>query len=167
MSVPAGIRKSGPWQICYSGLMSTQAINSQYYLDRQAHLSVFHQRTGLIITGAGSKRQPELATFTEKLLGQVVHMPVSTRLQMNEQQDRLSLAYNTFFADVYVPAPSEQELSVRFSITGKGRPAEEARLTLQLVLKAGETLETRAGQKIRLGAERIELGPQELSGWIR
>ena len=92
MSVPAGIRKAGPWQLCLSGLMSTQAINSQFYLDRQGHISVFHQRLGLIITGANSKRQPELATFSEKLPGQTVHMPISTRLQMSDAQDRLSLA---------------------------------------------------------------------------
>lgn len=168
MSVPAGIRKMGPWQVSLSGLISTQAINSQFYLDRQGHISVFHQRLGLIITGANSKRQPELATFSEKLLGgQVVHMPISTRLQMSEQQDRLSLAYNTFFSDLYVPTPSDSKLSLRFAITGRGRPAEDSRLTLQLCLKAGEVLETGAGKKITLGAERIELGPAELGGLIR
>jgi hypothetical protein len=167
MSIPAGIRKTGPWQVALSGLMSTQAINSQFYLDRQGHISVFHQKLGLIITGANSKRQPELATFSETLLGQTVHMPISTRLQMSESQDRLSLAYNTFFTDLHIPAPSETELTLSFAITGRGRPAEDPRLNLQLCLKAGETLETGAGRKITLGSERIELAPAELGGWIR
>ncbi len=167
MSVPAGIRKTGPWQVCLSGLMSTQAINSRFYLDRQGNISIFHQKLGLIITGANSKRQPELATFSEKLLGEVVHMPISTRLQMSEGKDRLSLAYNTFFSDLYVSAPSDTELSFRFSIAGKGRPADDARLTLQLCLKAGETLETGSGRKIVLGPDRMELQPSELGGWIR
>jgi hypothetical protein len=149
------------------GLMSTQAINSQFYLDRQGHISVFHQRLGLIITGANSKRQPELATFSETLLGQTAHMPISTRLQMSEAQDRLSLAYNTFFSDLYVPAPSENELTLRFAITGRGRPADDPRLTLQLCLRVGETLETGAGRKIALGAAKIELSPEEIGGWIR
>ena len=35
------------------------------------------------------------------------------------------------------------------------------------MLKAGETLETGAGKNIALGAERIELGPAEIGGWIR
>src|SRR5262245_19892004 len=82
LSVPAGIRKSGPWVVSLSGLVSTQAINSQFYLDRQGHFSVFHEELGLIITGANSKRQPELATLTEQLPGQLIHMPLSTRLQM-------------------------------------------------------------------------------------
>ncbi len=167
MSVPAGIRKSGPWQVALSGIMSTQALNNQYYLDRQGHLSVFHQKAGLIITGAGSKRQPELATFTERVMGQTIHMPVSTRLQMGEQEDRLSLAYNTFFSDLFVPAPSKDELALRFRITARGESPENARLTLQLVLKAGETLETGAGRKIKLDAEKVELGPEQIGGWIR
>ncbi len=164
MMIPAGVRKTGAWQVAYSGIMNSQAINSQFYLDRQGHLSIFHQQLGLIITGANSKRQPELATFSEKLPGQTVHMPISTRLQMSAAQDRLSLAYNTFFSDLYVPTPSARALSLRFVITGRGRPADEPTLTLQLCLHAGETLETGAGQKIKLGAERIAL--QDLGGWI-
>ena len=153
--------------VCLSGLISTQAINNQYYLDRQGHLSVFHTKTGLILTGANSKRQPELATLSEKLLGQVVHMPISSRLDMGEEQDRLSLAYNTFFSELYVTKPSETALSFHFSNTGRGRPADDPRLTLQLCLKHGETLETATGRKITLGRDRIELSPDDLGGWIR
>ncbi|MCX6620593.1 MAG: hypothetical protein NTY38_05865, partial [Acidobacteria bacterium] len=91
LEIPAGIRKTGPWMVCLSGLISTQAVNNQYYLDRQGHLSIFHARTGLIITGAGSKRQPELATFSETLGGQVVHMPIASHLDMDSRQDRLAL----------------------------------------------------------------------------
>lgn len=166
MTIPAGIRKTGSWQVCLSGIMNTQAINSQFYLDRQGHISVFHQKLGLIITGANSKRQPELATFSEKLMGQTVHMPISTRLQMSDERDRLSLAYNTFFSDLYVPTPTERELTLRFVITGRGRPADDPQLTLQLCLKPGETMETGAGRKITLSAERIELQPADLGGWI-
>ena len=167
MTVPAGIRKTGPWQVCLSGLISTQAINSRFYLDRQGNVSVFHEKLGLIITGANSKRQPELATFSERLKGQVVHMPISSRLQMSDQQDRLSLAYNTFFSDLYVPPPSEAELRLRFVVTGKGSPPEQPKLTLQLCLKAGEPLETGAGKKLTVDTERIELGPADLGGLIR
>ncbi len=96
-----------------------------------------------------------------------VHLPISTRLHLGEPQDRLSLAYNTFFADLFVPPPSENELTLRFRITQRGEAADSARLTLQLVLKTGEALETGAGEKITLGADRIELGPAELGGRIR
>ena len=63
-----------------------------------------------------------------------------------------------------MPPPSERELSLRFVITGRGRPADDPQLTLQLCLKAGEVLETGAGKKITLGTDRITL--PDLGGWI-
>ena len=167
MNIPASIRKTGSWMVCLSGVINTQAVNNQFYLDRQAHLSVFHKKLGLIISGANSKRQPELATFTEKLGDQIFYMPVSSRLQMSDQQDRLSLAYNTFLVDLYVPTPSENEVKFRFVKTGKGTPAEETRLNLQLVLKAGEALVTGMGKQILLGTDPVELQPADLGGRVR
>lgn len=167
MAIPAGIRKTGPWLVTLSALIAPQAVLQQFYLDRQAHVSVFHEKTGLIVTGANSKRQPELATFFEKLSGQTVHMPISSRLQMGEQEDRLALAYNTFFSELHVPAPAEKRMELRFVITGRGVPADVAQLNLQLVLKEGETLETGAGKKYVLGKEPLELSPQDLGGSIR
>jgi hypothetical protein len=164
MQVPAGIRKVGPWVMCLSGLVSTQAVKNQFYLDRQANLSVFHKKSGLIISGANSKRQPELATFLERTGSEVFHLPISSRLQMAEGNDRLSLAYNTFFADLYLSVTQSNDVALRFVISGKGRPPDEARLNLQLCLKAGENLETGTGQKFTLGAGRIELSPELLGG---
>jgi hypothetical protein len=167
LSVPAGIRKSGSWVVSLSGLISTQALNSQFYHDRQGHLSIFHDQVGLIITGANSKRQPELATLTEQLPGQLIYMPLSSRLQMSETQDRLSLGFNTFFVDLLVPTPSEKRLSFRFVITGRGDPAPQQYLNLQLCLKAGDILETAAGKKFVLDAQHVELSPADIGGWIR
>jgi len=166
MSIPAGIRKTGPWVVALSGVINTQSL-SQFYLDRQSSVSVFHEKYGLIISGANSKRQPELATFSEKIEGQIFHLPLSSRLQMEEREDRLSLSYQTFFSDLYVPAPSEKELRLRFVLTGRGTPAEETKLNVQLCLKAGEILETGAGKRIVLGTERVELSPEDLRGEIR
>ena len=166
-SVPAGISKSGAWVVSLSGLISPQAVHSQFYLDRQAHLSIFHDKLGLIISGANSKGQPELATFEEKFLGKVYNMPMSSRLKMSADTNRLSLGYNTFFTDLYMPSHPQKELSFRFVITGMGETAEEARLNLQLCLKAGEMIETATGKKFLLGEEKIELSPEEIGGWIR
>jgi hypothetical protein len=167
MTVPAGIRKTGPWVVCLSGIISTQSPTSRFYLDRQANLSVFHSKLGLIITGANSKRQPELATFSEKIRNEVFHMPMSSRLAMSDARDRLSLAYSTFFSDLYVPTPSDRDVSLRFVIAGKGSPPDEAALHLQLVLKPGEILETAAGRNITVSAARTDLSPDAIGGEIR
>ena len=163
MSVPAGIRKTGPWVICLSGIIATQAPGNQFYLDRQSNLSVFHQKCGLVITGANSKRQPELASIVEEAGGQICHMPMSSRLEMTDREDRLSLAYNTFFLVLGVPPPSDNRASFAFAVT-PGSHMANSRLTLQLVLHAGEILETENGPSIRLDEKQHEL---DVGGWIR
>ena len=153
--------------VSLSGIIDTPAPTSQFYLDRQSRVSVFHNQLGLIISGANSKRQPELATFVEKIEGQVHHLPLSSRLQTSSQGDRLSVSFNSFFSDLYVDPPSPEAVGLRFVISGRGRPPAEARLTLQLQLKAGEVLETASGEAIRLGPERLELEESRLGAFIR
>jgi hypothetical protein len=167
MSIPASIRKTGPWSVALSGIIDTNAVRNQFYLERQANLSVFHEKLGLIISGGNSKRQPELATFSEKLDFGEFHLPLSSRVQMGDAQDRLSLAYNTFWADVLVPRPAGNALDFKIAITGVNTPAAEARLALQVVLKPGEPLETGAGRRFTVGTERMELSPEDLGGEIR
>ena len=166
MKVPAGIRKTGPWVVSLSGIIAPPVSLNNFFLDRQGNLSVFNKKTGLIISGANSKRQPELATFTEAIGRDSIHMPVSSRLKMSEKLDQLALAYNVFFAVLEVPRPSEKELKFRFVTTYKWGDAE-SRFNLQLMLKSGETLETGTGKKIILSKEKIELGDEELGGLIR
>jgi hypothetical protein len=170
MKVQAGIRKTGPWMVCLSGLIDTP-IDSQFTLDRQGHLSIYHQKVGLIVTGANSKYQPELATFAERTKspqGQRVNtIPLNSRLRMSDERDRLGLGYPTFFAEAEVPKPAEDRLALRFAITevGRGR-LEDVQLNLQLRLQPGETLET-ARTKIVLDNNRVELLPDQIGGWIR
>src|SRR5262245_56819962 len=166
MKVPAGIRKCGPWVVCLSGLIDTP-IESQFTLDRQGHLSIYHEKLGLIVTGANSKSQPELATFVEKTKDRVTTIPLSSRLRMSDERDRLGLGYSTFFAEAEVSKPTDTQLPFRFAITetGRGRLAD-VQLNLQLVLKAGEALET-ATTKLVLDDKRIELTPEQIGGWIR
>jgi len=165
MRVPAGIRKREPWTIALSGLTSTQPVANQFFLDRQCHLSIFHEKLGLIVSGANSKRQPELATFRETVSGRASHLPISTALRMEHGLDRLSLAYNTFFADLEVLEPSRQHVAFRFAVTEMGQ-VEEGQLAIQLGLRPGELLET-GKTKVMLGPDRVELGPDEVAGLIR
>jgi hypothetical protein len=166
MRVPAGIRKTGPWVACLSGLIDP-AVSNQFMLDRQGHLSIDHAKLGLIVTGAGSKHQPELATFREPIGGRMLHLPLSSRLRMSDQGDRLGLAYEAFFAELEVPPPTGNTLPFRFTVieTNPNR-MEDVTLTLQLCLKAGEVMETTRSRTI-LGASRIELGPEAIGGTIR
>jgi len=166
MKVPAGIRKTGDWVVTYSGIIAPPVSINNFFLDRQSHFSVFNKKTGLIISGANSKRQPELATFEEAIGRDSIHMPVSSRLQMSDDADKLALAYNVFFAVLEVPKPMQKQLNFRFATTYKWGDAI-SQLHLQLMLKAGDTLETGTGRKIILGKEKIELSSDDLSGLIK
>jgi hypothetical protein len=165
LRVPAGIRRDKPWTTCLSGIVAPYT-SSQWFLDRQGHLSVFHDRLGLILTGANSKHQPELATFSERDSGRVVHVPISSELIMTDEGDRLGLALENYFAAIETKPPSRNRLEVRFSITPKDRMAD-AKLHLQLVLKPGERIETAAGQGTVVGKEPIRWKSDALGAWIR
>src|SRR5437879_921878 len=82
------------------------------------------------------------------------------RLRMSDHRDRLRLAYNTFFAEVEAATPTDNRAAFRCTVVERGR-LEEARLTLQLCLKAGEVLET-AESKVVLTDQPIELKPEEV-----
>jgi hypothetical protein len=165
MTIPAGIRKSGDWTVCLSGIVSTQAQTSQFYLDRQGNISIFHEKLGPIVTGANSKRQPELATFSERFGDIENHLPLSSRLRMSDSGDNLALAFNTFFAELKLQ-PLSEALSFDIAITTRGRTGDR-RLTLQLCLKPGQFLETAAGTSVLLGEDRVVLSSERIGGWIR
>jgi hypothetical protein len=166
LTVPAGIRKSSPWTVCLSGLIEPPS-ESQFTLSRQGALSVYHNRLGLIVSGANSKHQPELATFMETVDGKTTTVPVSSRLRMTDTGDRLGLAHRRFFAVLEVPPAKPENLDLRIRIIERGRGRmRDAQLNLQLVLKAGESLET-AHRKIVLSEERVDLGLEEIGGFVR
>ena len=166
MKLNAGIRRSRLWTVCLSGLID-RPIDSQFTLDRQGHLSIYHEKRGLIITGANSKHQPELATFVEKVKEQPGTIPLSSRLRMREDGDRLGLGYSTFFAEANVLPLSEERLKIHVEIveTGRGR-LQDAQLHLQLCLKAGEALETGASKQV-LSEGRVELDADQVGGLVR
>lgn len=167
MSVTAGTRRRGPWVLCLSGLISPSAVTNQFYLDRQSSVSIFHETLGRIVTGANAKRQPELATLQERIGDLLTHMPLASHLRMSEDGDRLGLAFHRFWAELTVTIGAEGAVTLLWRVTGKGRPPDDARLTLQLCLRAGETLETASGGRFVLGAEPLDLGLEALGGEIR
>lgn len=162
MKAPAFIRKSGPWTVCMSGLIDTP-IDSQFTLDRQGHLSVYHDKRGLIITGANSRQQPELATFLEKTKDRVTTIPLSSKVR--PAADGLALGYHTFFADIGLEMSDRLTFHFAITETGRGR-LQDVTLNLQLCLKAGEKLET-AKSKRMLDDKKIALTPDDIGGWIR
>jgi hypothetical protein len=166
MKVAAGIRKTGPWTSCLSGLIDPPVAN-QFMLDRQGHVSIFHEKCGLIITGGNSKHQAELATLLERTSAGTRYLPLSSELMMSAQRDRLALAYETFFCELVVPAPSSAKMPFQFRIIEANPERREMlTLTLQLCLQIGKVLETARCRRV-VGPSHFELGPEEIGGVIR
>jgi len=162
----AGIRKCGPWVVAFSGIIDTPLPMTQWFLDRQVNLSLFHERAGLIISGANSKHQPELATFSETIGGTIYFTPLGSRLKMGPSSDRLSLAHHSFSCSIVAPAISDHDAQIQFLITGRGPAPDEACMVLQLCLKPGEELVTGTGHRIKLAMDRVELPPETLGGSV-
>lgn len=166
MQRPAGMRKSGPWTVCLSGLIDAPSA-SQFQLDRQGNLSIYHAKTGLIVTGGNSKHQPELATLAEKGKDHFTTIPINSNLRMDDKRDRLGLGFQSFFAEAEMSPASADRLPFHFTIVERGSVLPQgSELHLQLCLKAGEELET-AKSKVTLDENRLELGPDQIGGWIR
>jgi hypothetical protein len=69
--------RNGPWFAALSAFSSPLA-DSRWIQDRQAFLSVFHDRTGLILTGGNTKLQPLWSTFTAGNTALLRHSPGDT-----------------------------------------------------------------------------------------
>ena len=148
-------------------MKDTPPATSQWFLERQANVSVFHEKIGLIVTGAGSRGQPELATIAETVTGRTFHLANDAQLDMTDAVDRLALAYNRFFVSLEVPRPDPGHAELRFVVTGRGPAPDAARLTLQLRLKPGEMLSTGGGVRVPAGKDPNEIEGKDLGGSIR
>ena len=162
----AGVRKQGPWVTALSGIVDTPLPRSQWFLDRQADLAVFHEKTGPIIFGAHSKHQPELATFAERIQGEWISTPKGSRLTQAPAKDSLAVAHNAFSAVIEIPPASHSELRIDTLISGRGPIPEEGWFALQLNLKADTELRTGTGKSFQLSAEHLSLTAAELGGTI-
>ncbi len=57
------IRKRSPWFGAYSAIAGKSKEEQRFHLDRTGHLSIWHEKTGLITGDGNSKDQPSYAAF--------------------------------------------------------------------------------------------------------
>ena len=151
LQLPVSRQQSGDWTVILSGL--TGPGFSRWFLDRQSHLSVYHARLGLIINGAPSKRQPELAAFAESIARDGQANPAG-----------VALAYEGFTASI--KAELNHDVGLTFALRPHGpAPPPSVRVALQLQLHPGETLETASGRSVVLGPEPVAI--DDCGSWIR
>ncbi len=171
--------RHGPWFICLSAY-TTPVSNSRWIQDRQNFVSIYHDKTGLILGGGNTKLQPAWSTFTVgdmSLLahtpgdtnpdflpkGQLYHVPSSAKLIL-EPEPGLDLTYGPETCRVRVRPEDDRMLEYEIEATAASDLPVTAHLTL--IPHMNEPLETAAGQKVTIGDTPVEFSPEQLGGWI-
>lgn len=175
----AATLRRGPWFVCLSAY-TTPIVNSRWIQDRQNLVSIYHDKTGLIVGGGNTKLQPGWSNFTigdPALLahapgdenpdfipkGELHHVPSAARLVL-EPEAGLDLAYGPETCRVRLAVKDEATLEYRLETTTQSNLPAAGHLTLLPHL--GETLETAGGTKTILGSEPIELAPEQVGGSV-
>ena len=175
----AATLRDGPWFVCLSAFTAPVA-NNRWHQDRQSLVSVFHQRTGLILGGGNTKLQPAWSTFTvgdTSLLshragdenprflpkGKLFHVPTAAKL-VDDPQLGLELDYGPQRCRVSVEPLDGQRLAFEVSANPQADLPVIAHLTL--LPKLGKTLQTAAGTKVTLGEQSLNLDAAQIGDWI-
>jgi hypothetical protein len=176
----AAIVHRGPWFLCLSAY-TAPVVASRWSQDRQNFVSIWHEKTGLILGGGNTKLQPGWSTFTvgdEKALshrpgdtnpkflpqGTLFHVPSAATLSIKPDAS-LALTYGGETCRVTVTPKDDRSLVYEVQSTHRSGLPVAAHVTI--LPRLGKPLLTAAGRTAKLGPQRIDLGPAELGGLVR
>ena len=175
----AATLRRGPWFVCLSAY-TTPIVNSRWIQDRQSFVSIYHDKTGLILGGGNTKLQPAWSNFTvgdATLLahtpgdenpdfapkGELYHVPSAARLVLDPAPG-LDLTYGPETCRIRVVVKDDRTLECVLEATRESDLPVAAHLTLLPHME--QPLETAAGQKLTLGLEPISLAPEQVGGQL-
>jgi hypothetical protein len=173
------IQRTGLWFVSLSAYTCPVPQN-RWIQDRQNFVSLFHDRTGLILGGGNTKLQPLWGTFTVgdvRLLAHTPgdenpnfvppeglrHVPDAAELSPTDPPS-LRLQYGPEKCRVTVQCEGEARAVLSYEATvASGQPVA-AHVTLLLHL--GEEVTTATGQTFELGDQGFTLDPGAAGAWI-
>lgn len=156
--LPVLVIRRGPWTVVLSAYTRPEAPGNRWVIDFQSHLSIFHERAGLIIGGGGGKRQAAFSLFTEssRPLGLPSLAIGGTVETLSPTSALLSLRYEGFTAHLQVFV---SELDVRLTASASGTGG--VHLQLQFPLK-GDAPITTASARTWPADVQEEILPEQL-----
>jgi len=180
MGDQALIVRRRPWFLSLSAFVCEPADN-RWIQDRQNFVSVFHDRTGLILGGGNTKLQPLWSTFTvgdPSLLkhipgdedpdfhptGFLLHVPDHASVREDEDTPGLILRYGQETCGVTLIPRSDTELNLIYEATSASGRSVEAHLTL--IPHLDRPLRVASGEQIQLGEEPLEWSTKGDGNWI-
>jgi hypothetical protein len=174
------VRRAG-WYISLSAYIAPPK-EDRWRQDRQNFVSIYHDRTGLIVGGGNSKLQPLWSTFTagdtslmQHTPGEkdpdfgprpgLIHVPDSGDLRAEGVIYGLELNYGGATGAVEVAPGGENELRLTYAVTRKSALPIEAHVTL--VPRLEFPLELSSGEQVDLQEETLEWSGAWIShaGW--
>lgn len=176
----AATLRRGPWFVCLSAY-TTPVSTSRWHQDRQNLVSIWHEKTGLIVGGGNTKLQPAWSSISvgdEGLLrhrpgdtkpaflpkGQLFHVPSQAAL-MIEPQTALELKVGPETCSIRIEIQDARHLVYQLERKGGSDLPVAAHLTI--LPRLGKPLTAGTGRTVKLGAEPVEWGPAELGGSVR
>jgi hypothetical protein len=171
-------RRVKPWFMCLSAY-TAEISPKRWIQDRQDLLSVFHDKTGLIIGGGNTKLQPLWSTFTvgdAKLLFHkpgdedpnfipppgILHVPTGAKLIAAE--NALALQYGSVPARVAVDFLDDTHARLVYRIDVVPQQPVEAHVILMPHLK--NKWETASGQSGTLSNQPLQFSPAAAGAWF-
>lgn len=172
--------RQGPWFICLSAF-TTPVSKSRWIQDRQNLVSIYHDKTGLIIGGGNTKLQPAWSNFTvgdTSLLehdpgdtapdflpkGKLHHVPSAAQL-VREPLPGLDLTYGPETCRIRIEIQDDYTLKYLVSTTTRDELPIEAHVTL--LPRMGERIRTAAGKEFELTSEPVSIDAVNLGGSLR
>jgi hypothetical protein len=181
--------RNGPWFACLSAY-HTNVSASRWIQDRQNLVSLFHEKTGVILGGGNTKLQPLWSTFTIGDTSLLKHKPgdeapnfipppglwhTPVDASIDESNNRLLLEYNLIKCQVRVDLSDPKGARLIYMTEGpvpqdSGETDPSARgpieAHLPLLVKMGGKWATASGKSGTISEEPIDLAAGEAGEWF-
>jgi hypothetical protein len=133
------VRRKGPWFVCLSGYLTPKKeragnSRSRWLMDRQQHVSLWHEDLGLLVGGGNSKFQPDRSTFAVWQGGHCRHEADSADLSKSAKSgDSITLRYGGQLCRLSVRVLNSRKVELAFSAPDIGDREVQAGFLLRFV----------------------------------
>ncbi|MCX6624355.1 MAG: hypothetical protein NTY38_25500 [Acidobacteria bacterium] len=172
------VQQRDGWFFCLSAI--TRPIPEvRWGEDRQNMASLFHDATGLIVTGGNTKLQPRWSTFTVGDTSLLSHRPgdinpkflpppglfhVPTKASLAANGNAVALSYGEEECRLEVSLEGPKRARLIYQTEARTKKPVEAHVTL--VPHLGEKWRTASGRLGAFGKESMWFGPGETGEWF-
>lgn len=178
----ARTERRAPWYVALSAYHCEPWAGNRWIQDRQAHLSVFHDRVGLVLSGSNGRMQPRWSTVTVGDVSLLAHTPgdenpdFAARPGLSHLPRTAALAADGLGVDlVHEFEGAAVEVDVRVALDDEAArvsyqlttpsPAEVA-AHLAFYVHPGEAWSTGGSAAGVIGDDPVRLTGAECGGWL-